>query len=159
MTSDCGNYVQVIEVTPPGQADNRYCQCLRSVAGGTRQVQRANWDAIAQSARMIVMGDVNAHSTVWNGRATGRRNAGFGEKLTEDKVLVEWNTEDAAKLAGTNHSIIDLTLSSPNLELNWSIAEEKDATVSDHEVLVWEALGERAVGGARKDTTGWDDGG
>jgi hypothetical protein len=68
-----------------------------------------------------------------------------------------WNTENAIRMGGRNHSIIDLTLSSPNVELNWSIAEDKDATRSDHEVIVWEILGQGAVvGGISKDTTGWD---
>jgi hypothetical protein len=67
-----------------------------------------------------------------------------------------WNTEDATRLGGKNHSIIDLTLSSPNVELNWSIAEDKEAIGSDLEVIIWEILGQGAVGGVSKDTTGWD---
>jgi hypothetical protein len=84
---------------------------------------------------------MNVHSTVWNGRAKGRKNAVFWEELIEQEELVVWNTEDATRLGGTNHSFIDLTLSSPNLELNWSIAKDKEATGSDHEVIVWEILG------------------
>ena len=87
----------------------------------------------------------------------GRRNATFWEELIENKALVVWNTEDATRLGGNSHSIIDLTLSSPNVELNWSIAGDMDATGSDHEVIVWEILGQGlAVGGVSKDTTGWD---
>jgi hypothetical protein len=67
-----------------------------------------------------------------------------------------WNTEDATRLGGKNHCIIDLTLSSPNIEPNWSIAAGKDATGSDHEVIVWEILGQVPMGGISKDTTGWD---
>jgi hypothetical protein len=69
-----------------------------------------------------------------------------------------WNTEEATRLRGTNHSIIDLTLSSPNIELNCSIAEDKDASGSDHAVIVWEILGQEAIvpEGVSKDTTGWD---
>jgi hypothetical protein len=93
---------------------------------------------------------------VWNGRATGRRNAALWEEVIEDKDLVVWNTEDATRLGGTNHSNIDLTLSSPNMELNRSIAGDEDATGSDHEVIVWEILGQTAVGGVSKDTAGWD---
>ena len=58
----------------------------------------------------------------------------------------------------SNHSIeiIDLALSSPNIELNWSIAEE-DATGSEHEVMVWEVLGDQpASRKTSKETTGWD---
>jgi len=39
-----------------------------------------------------------------------------------------------------NHSVIDLTLSSPNMELNWYLLDE-EATRSDHEVIMWEVLG------------------
>jgi len=34
-----------------------------------------------------------------------------------------------------NHSVIDLTLSSPNMELNWYLLDE-EATGSDHEVIM-----------------------
>ena len=59
-------------------------------------------------------------------------------------------------MGGDNHSIIDLTLTPPGLELNWSIDSE-EATGSDHEVIVWEILG--GIPGSRgrcKETTGWD---
>jgi hypothetical protein len=49
-----------------------------------------------------------------------------------------------------------MTLSSSNVELNWSVAGEKDATRSDREVIVWEILGQGPLGGVSKDTTGWD---
>jgi hypothetical protein len=80
----------------------------------------------------------------------------FWEELIGKEKLMVWNTEEATRLGGINHSIIDLTLSSPNVELNWSIAEDKDATGSDHEVIVWEILRQKSVGGVSKDTTGWD---
>jgi hypothetical protein len=105
---------------------------------------------------VIIAGDMNAHSTIWNGRATGRRNAVFWEDLIEKEELMVCNTEEATRIGGRNHSIIDLTLSSPNVELNWSIAGDKDATGSDHEVIVWEILRQGPVGGVSNDTTGWD---
>jgi hypothetical protein len=106
---------------------------------------------------VIITGNMNAHSTVWNGRATGRRNSVFWEELVEKQELVVWNTEEATRLGGANHSILDLTLSSPNVELNWSIAKYRDTTGSDHEVIVWEILEQGlAAGGVSKDTTGWD---
>jgi hypothetical protein len=42
----------------------------------------------------------------------------FWEKLTEKEELLVWNTEEATRLGGTNHSIIDLTFTSPNIQLN-----------------------------------------
>jgi hypothetical protein len=80
----------------------------------------------------------------------------FWEEFIEDKTLGVWNTEDATRLEDANHSIMDVTLSSPNVELNWSIAEEKDATGSDHEMIIWKILGQGPVGGVSKYTTGWD---
>jgi hypothetical protein len=123
----------------------------------TRPAQRANWSAIARSERVRIAGDINAHSrALWNRRAKGRRNAVFWEEMIEQEELMVWNTEDATRLGGTNHSIIDLTLSSPNLELNWSIATDKEATGSDYEVIVWKILGQKVVGEVSKYTTGWD---
>jgi len=105
---------------------------------------------------VIIAGDMNAHSRVWNGRATGRKNAYFWEKLIKEEVLVVWHTEGTTRQGGPNHSIIDLTLTSLNLDLNWGIAADKDTTGSDHEVIVWEVLGQGALGGVSNDTTGWD---
>jgi hypothetical protein len=100
----------------------------------TRPAQRADWGAIAKFERIIIAGDMNTRSTVWNGSVTGRKNAVFWEKLIEEEALVVWNTEEATRLGGPNHSIIDLTLLLPNVELNWSIAGEKDTTGSDHNI-------------------------
>jgi len=102
---------------------------------------------------------MNSYSTVWNSRATGSRNATFWETLIEDKGLVVWNTEEATRVGSeaSNHSTIDLTLSSPNVELNWSIGGEDSATGSDHVVIIWGMLGERHTSGEPSDiTTGWD---
>jgi len=41
---------------------------------------------------------------------------------------------------GGIHSIIDLTLSSPNVELNWCLLRV-EMTGSDHELIAWEVLG------------------
>jgi hypothetical protein len=67
---------------------------------------------------VIIVDDMNAHSTVWNRRATECRNAVFWEEFIEKQQLVVWNTEETTQLGGTNHSIINLTLLSPNIELN-----------------------------------------
>ena len=42
--------------------------------------------------------------------------------------LVIWNSEKATRAGpgASNHSIIDLKLSLPNIELNWSIAKEEN---------------------------------
>jgi hypothetical protein len=45
-----------------------------------------------------------------------------------------WNSEET-RVGAYNHSIINLTLSIPNVELNCSVAKEEKATGSDHEVF------------------------
>jgi endonuclease/exonuclease/phosphatase (EEP) superfamily protein YafD len=156
LTRNCGNYVQVIEVMPLGRPTIVIANVYDHWRNHTRQAQQANWNTIARSERVIIAGDMTAHSTVWNGGAKGRWNAVFWEELIEQEELMVWNTEDSTRLGGTNHSIIDLTLSSPNLKLNWSIAKDEEAAGSDHKVIVWEILGQKVVRGVSTDTTGWD---
>jgi len=101
---------------------------------------------------------MNAHCKMWNPRATGSRNHTFWEQLNEEEDLFVWNMEEATMmgLGAENHSIIDLTLSSPNIELNWCLLGE-EATGSDHELIAWEVLGtlDPRVDTSMK-TTGWD---
>jgi len=52
-------------------------------------------------------------------------------------------------------SIIDLTLSSPAVALNWCLLQE-EATGSDHEVIMWEVLGGKEGGKPGKTVTGWN---
>jgi len=123
---------------------------------GERLAQWVNWEAITRHSQVIIAGDMNAHSQMWNGRVTSRRNAPFWENLISDHSLVVWNSEEVIRVGGNNHSIIDLTFSSPGVELNWSI-DSKEATGSDHEVTMWEILG--ATPNSRdssKEVMGWD---
>lgn len=163
--TELGNYVQVLvvqllEVVAPGNPPVIIVNVYdRHRENGERPAQMANWSAVAKSARVVIAGDMSAHSRMWNAQATRRRDAAFWEKLIEDEALVIWNSEEATRSSpeATYHSIIDLTLSSPNIELNWSIAGEKEATGSDHEVIQWEVI-ENTVGrgGTNQETTGWD---
>jgi len=98
---------------------------------------------------------MNAYSQMWNGRATSRRNVPFWENHITNHSLVVWNSEEATRVGGNNHAIIDLTLTA-SVELNWYIDSE-EATGSNHEVIVWEVLG--GIPGSRntsKEVTGWD---
>jgi hypothetical protein len=113
MTRESGNNVQVLEVTPPGGLPLTIVNVYdRHEADGQRPAQKANWSAIAKSARVVIAGDMNAHSKMWNPKVTRRQNATFWEKLIEDEALMIWNTEEAKRSApeATNHSIIDLTV-------------------------------------------------
>jgi hypothetical protein len=62
MTRGCGNYVQVIEVMAAGRPTIMIANVYNQWRDGGRPVQRANWGAIAKSARVIIAGDMNAHS-------------------------------------------------------------------------------------------------
>jgi len=159
LTRDCANYTQALEVKPPSGASyiivNVY-DCGRQGGSRERLAQRANWEAITRHSQVIIAGDMNAHSHMWNGRVTSRRNAPFWENLISDHSLVVWNSEEATRVGSDNHSIINLTLSSPGVELNWSIHSE-EATSSDHEVIMWEILGATPnIRDSSKEVTGWD---
>ena len=160
LTKECGNHVQAIEVSPPGGEAiiiaNVYDQHEGSEAN--RPAQRAAWTEIVRHERVIVAGDMNAHSKMWNPMTTRNRNHIFWEQLIRKEALFIWNTEEATRMgSGAElHSIIDLTLSSPNLDLNWCLLGE-EATGSDHELIAWGVLGNpdpRADTNA--ETTGWD---
>jgi hypothetical protein len=109
-----------------------------------RHIRRI-WGAIVATDRLIVAGDMNARSELWNPRRARRSNTGFWEGLIEPNQLVIWNSEEPTRSGpgAGNHSIIVLTLSTANVSLNWSIAGEENATGSDHEVIVCEVLGAR----------------
>ena len=69
-----------------------------------------------------------------------------------------WNTEEATRMGpgAMNHSVIDLTLSLLNGELNWYLLG-KEATGSNHEVIVWEVLGNpHPMADTSTEMTGWD---
>ena len=98
--------------------------------------------------RIIIAGDMNAYSRMWNGRAAYQRNDTFWEDLIRVHGLTIHNSEEATR-SGANtecHSIIDLTLTKGNVNFRWSIADEGQSTGSDHEILVWEEI-EKNQGG------------
>jgi len=86
MIRNSRNHVQVSEVTPPGMPTITIAIEYDQWRDGGRPAQRADWGAIAKSARVIIAGDMNARSTVWNGRVTGQKNVDFWEKLIEEEV-------------------------------------------------------------------------
>jgi len=165
LTRGIGNYVQVVEVFPPSREAiiiaNVYDQGEGSEA--IRPAQGAAWTEIARHRRVIVAGDMNAHSKMWNPMATRNRNHAFWEQLINEENLLVWNTEEATRMGpGMEiHSIINLTLSSPNMELNWYLLGE-EATGSDHELIAWEVLGTpdpedgTSMETTGRDISGWD---
>jgi len=94
--------------------------------------------------RVIVAGDMNAHSPMWDGRAAKRQNDAFWEQLIVTYGLTIHNSEEATR-SGANavcHSIIDLTLSKGDVDLQWSVSHEDNSAGLDHEILVWEVVEE-----------------
>ena len=158
LASGTANHVQVVEVTPPSGEAIIIANVYDRHAGSknNRPAQRAAWGEIAWHKRVIVAGDINACSKMWNPRTTRPRNNAFWVQLIQERELVIWNSEEETRMgAGAGiHSIIDLTLSSPEVVLNWSMAP---ATGSDHELLHWEVLGAASLGDATSTAmTGWD---
>jgi len=160
LVKGCRNYVQVIEVVPPGRdaiiIANVYDQEDRTKK--SRRAQDSVWGEIIKYRRVIIAGDMNTHIKMWNPKAMYSRNHAFWEWLIEEEDLFVWNMEEATKMGpgAMNHSIIDLTLSSPNIELDWCLLDE-EATGSDNEVLLWGVLGTPpARADTSAETTGWD---
>jgi hypothetical protein len=154
-TEGCGNYLQVLEVKS-GQREVTLVNVYDGKREGQRPAQRGDWGKIMGGAKkVIVAGDMNAHSKMWNPKTKKRRNATFWEGIVEEYGLVIWNSEEGTRVGPNTDSvsIIDLTLSSPDLELNWSLRGE-ESTGSDHEVICWEILGGKTPGGDV--VTGWD---
>ena len=161
LTQECRNHVQVVEVVPPGGdaiiIANAYDQ-HKGRNEVNRPVQHAAWGKIAKHLRVIVARDMNAHSKMWNPKATYSKNHTFWERLITEENLFVWNNEEAMRmeLGAMNHSIIDLILSSPNMDLNWCLLGE-EATRSDHEVIAWDVLGSpHPTAITSMETTGWD---
>ena len=124
LAGNAADYVQVLDITDKRLPENS----IRVVnvydrnpqaAGSPRPAHQANWAEIMSAPRVIVAGDMNAHSTMWNGRAIAPRNHTFWENLIVHHGLTIHNSEKATR-SGPNarcHSIIDLTLSKGNVEL------------------------------------------
>ena len=73
LTRGCRNYVQVVEVVPLGGdtiiITNVY-DWHEGADDKNRPVQHAAWGEIAKHWRVIIAGDMNGHSKMWNPRAT-----------------------------------------------------------------------------------------
>ena len=68
--------------------------------------------------QVLIAGDMNAHSPMWNLCCHQRQNAGPLEELIERyELLVNNDTDVPIQLASRGVSIIDLALTSPDLGL------------------------------------------
>jgi len=155
-TKECGNYVQLLEVVRAGQEAVTIANVYDQKYRGERPAQKADWERILRKGRVVIAGDMNAHGSLWNPGVRKRSNATFWEDMIRKHELVIWNSEEATRAGpgAKNHSIIDLTLSTAAISLNWSLVDG-EATGSDHEVLLWELLG-GGEGEPSKVITAWD---
>lgn len=158
-TQECENHVQVLEVVKGCQEPVTLVNVYDQKRGSERPAQKAEWGTILAGSRVVVAGDMNAHSKMWNPQARGRKNATFWEEVIENFDMVIWNPEQGTRKASVSDTvaIIDLTISTPGITLNWILLEE-EATGSDHEVICWELVGREAWEGGRTErtVTGWD---
>ena len=79
LTRKCENHVQVVEVSAPGQNMVLVANVYNRHRGGEGNcpAQKALWGEIAKAERVVIAGDMNAHSKLWNDRTTGARNNVF----------------------------------------------------------------------------------
>lgn len=110
--------------------------------GGTSRIRRAladiRWESVIHG-RVLIAGDINAHSPIWNPHCYRRQNATVLEELIERFGLLI-NNEPGYATRPSSHiiSIIDLALSTAEfgpLTL-WEIPEEYPAT-SSHKLIVF----------------------
>ena len=124
-----------------------------------RALEDVNWEPILQG-RVLLIGDFNAHSTVWNPRSRTRANAAPLESLIDIyELFVNNDPEVPTRPKQTpGLSIIDLAITSPELGplATWYVDSEH-STPSDHELIVveWDEMGQ-PIGNQPREVTGWD---
>lgn len=86
----------------------------------------------------MLLGDINAHSPIWNSHCQRRKNAKPLKDLIEKfDLLVNNEPGRTTRPASEGMSIIDLALSTTELEFLtlWEILEEYPS-LSDHELIL-----------------------
>ena len=110
--------------------------------GSEPQIRRAKedlpWRSIIKG-RVLIVGDMNAHSPMWNPHCHTKKNAGPLEELIDSYELIVNNDPDYATRPSSQGSvsIIDLALTSPSLGplCIWEIPKEYPS-LSDHELIL-----------------------
>jgi endonuclease/exonuclease/phosphatase family metal-dependent hydrolase len=135
--------VVILDITPPGcerlRIINVYDQVPRGRSTYRRPARQLDWDQLIAPGTILV-GDFNAHSPVWNARCRERVDAGFLEQLIGKHDLVVWNDDQATfhREGCDNHSIIDLTITTPDIPLaEWALEDDADTTESDHRLILF----------------------
>ena len=110
-----------------------------SISTVRRAIQDISWRRVIRG-RVLVVGDMNAHSSMWNPHCRQKANAGPLEELIESyELMVNNDTDFPTRPSSPGISIIDLALTSPELGLLrvWEIPEEYPS-LSDHELILME---------------------
>ena len=123
-----------------------------------RAIQDILWRSIIQG-RVLIIGDMNAHSSMWNPHCRQSINAGPLEELIETyELIINNDTEFPTRPASPGISIIDLALTSPQLGplRVWEIAEEYPS-LSDHELILmeWEDIDTQSPKNIQAAMSGW----
>ena len=123
-----------------------------------RAIQDISWRYIMRG-RVLIIGDMNAHSPIWNPHCQQNINAGPIEELIESyELIVNNNTDFPTRPSSPKISIIDLALTS--LDLGplriWEIPEEYPS-LSDHQLILieWEDKNTQGQENSQATMTGW----
>ena len=95
------------------------------------------WNNIIKG-RVLLLGDINAHSLSWNLYCIRQQNAGPLEDLIDKfELIVNNNTHYPKHFQSQGISIIDLILTTASLGplILWEIPEEYPS-ISDHELIL-----------------------
>ena len=104
-----------------------------------RAIQDIPWGLIIRG-QVLILGDMNARSSIWNPHCRQSINAGPLEELIESyELIVNNDTEFPTRPSSLGISIIDLALTSPDLGplRVWEIPD-KYPSLSDHELILIE---------------------
>lgn len=107
-----------------------------------------------------MLGDINAHSPVWNPHCQRRKNAKPLEDLIEIfDLLINNELGQTTRPASADVSVIDLALSTVELDFLtlWEIPEDYPS-ISDHELILlrWNDISNNLAKKGAIESTGWD---
>ena len=108
----------------------------------------------------MFLGDVNAHSPIWNPYCRGRKNAKpLKEFIEKFNLLINNESGRTTRPASDGVSIIDLALSTVELSFLtlWEIPKDYPS-LSDHELILlrWEDINHDLPNKQDEAPTGWD---
>ena len=123
-----------------------------------RAMEDISWRQVIRG-RVLILGDMNAHSTMWNPHCLQKQNAGPLENLIEKyELIVNNDTDFPTRPSSRGFSIIDLALTNSELGLLrvWEIPEEYPS-LSDHELIImeWEDIKIQDNGKKQATMSGW----